>query len=65
MRPADKPHRPPADERLIAQIKAMRQRGMMQGEIAAEVGLSQGTVSYLLRRNGLGGRLVRRRSVAG
>jgi predicted transcriptional regulator len=37
------------DERLIAEAKEMRERGMKQAEIAVELGVAQGTISRMLR----------------
>jgi transcriptional regulator with XRE-family HTH domain len=50
---------PVVDERLIAKAKALRKRGKTQEEIAVELGVAQGTVSTILRREGLGGPLVK------
>jgi IS30 family transposase len=46
------------DERLIAKVKALREESKTQEEIAAELGVVQSTVSAILRRGGLGGRLI-------
>jgi orotate phosphoribosyltransferase-like protein len=46
------------DEKFVARIKEMRSRGMTQEEIAVELGVVQGTVSFILRSHGLGGRLA-------
>jgi IS30 family transposase len=45
------------DERLIAKVKALREESKTQDEIAVELGVVQSTVSAILRRGGLGGRL--------
>lgn len=45
---------------LIYLVKELRAKGMTQSEIAAELGVSQGTVSLILRECGLGGKLVRK-----
>jgi IS30 family transposase len=45
------------DERLIAKVKALREEGRTQEEIAVELGVVQSTVSAVLRRGGLDGRL--------
>ena len=50
---------PVVDERLIAKAKTLRAQGMTQDEIAVELGVVQSTVSTLLRRHGLGGKLVK------
>ena len=50
---------PVVDERLIAKAKELRAQGMMQEEIAVELGVVQGTVSVILRQHGLGGKLVK------
>jgi hypothetical protein len=48
------------DQRMIHRIKELRLEGKTQGEIAAEVGIVQGTVSIVLRHLGLGGPLVKK-----
>lgn len=50
---------PVVDERLIAKAKALRAQGMTQEEIAAELGVVQGTISVILRQHCLGGKLVK------
>jgi len=50
---------PVVDERLIAKAKALRRQGKTQEEIAVELGVTQGAISGILRRHGLGGRLVK------
>jgi transcriptional regulator with XRE-family HTH domain len=51
------------NSRMIHRIKQLRAQGKTQEEIAAEVGLAQGSVSIVLRAQGLGGPLkkIRRR----
>jgi transcriptional regulator len=46
------------DEPLIAKVKALRKEGKTQDEIAVELGVVQSTVSIILRRVDLGGRLA-------
>jgi transcriptional regulator with XRE-family HTH domain len=48
------------DARMIEKIKELRIKGKKQEEISVEVGVTQGTVSQILRGSGLGGQLVRR-----
>ena len=43
------------DELVAARIKSLRERCKTQEDIAAEIGVTQGTVSRILRREGLGG----------
>jgi hypothetical protein len=43
------------DLELEAEVCEMRRRGFGQGAISVEVGVSQGTVSLILGRHGLGG----------
>jgi predicted transcriptional regulator len=50
---------PVVDERLIAKAKALRKQGRTQEEIAVELGVTQGTISVILRQHGLGGKLVK------
>ena len=50
---------PVVDERLIAKAKALRKRGKTHEEIAVELGVTQGTISVILRQHGLGGKLVK------
>ena len=50
---------PKVDGRLIQSAKALRADGKTQEEIGVELGVSQGTVSVILRSEGLGGKLVR------
>ena len=47
------------DQRLIFDALALRRQGWTQMEIAAELKVSQGTISCILRANGAGGSLVR------
>ena len=49
---------PVVDERLIAKAKELRAQGRKQEEIAVELGVTQGTISVILRQHGLGGRLA-------
>ena len=49
----------PVDQRLIREALALRKQGMTQTEIAVELGITQGTVSIILRANNEGGHLVR------
>ena len=49
----------PIDGRLISRVLALRGEGKPQVAIAVECGVSQGTVSVILRRRGQGGRLVK------
>lgn len=53
---------PKVDARLIEEAKKLRIKGRTQGEIAVELGVSQGTISVILRCSGLGGKLVRKPS---
>ena len=46
------------DGRLDEKVKALRQEGKTQEQIAAELRIVQSTVSAILRRGGLGGRLL-------
>lgn len=47
--------------KLIYMVKELREKNKMtQSEIAAELGVSQGTVSVILRECGLGGKLAKR-----
>ena len=46
------------DARLIEKVKALREQGKTQEQIAAELRIAQSTVSAILRRGGLGGRLT-------
>ncbi len=48
------------DGRMTHRIKELRADGKTQEEIAAELGVTQGTVSYILRREGFGGPLVKK-----
>jgi orotate phosphoribosyltransferase-like protein len=50
------------DQRMIDRVRELRMEGKTQGEISAEVGLSQGSVSLILRAHGLGGYLVKKKS---
>jgi transcriptional regulator with XRE-family HTH domain len=45
------------DQRMIHKIKELRSQNMTQEEIACDVGVAQGTVSVVLRAQGLGGKL--------
>lgn len=47
-------------EQLIERAKALRLKGNTQEVIALELHITQGTVSRILRNNGLGGRLITR-----
>ena len=47
-----------SDPRVIERIKALRAKGRTQEEIASDVGVVQGTVSTILRAQGMGGQLV-------
>lgn len=44
---------------FVNRIKELRQKGLTQMEIAVEMGVAQGTVSVVLRNEGMGGKLVR------
>jgi transcriptional regulator len=46
------------DARLAEKVKALREEGKTQEQIAAELRIVQSTVSTILRRCGLGGRLI-------
>jgi orotate phosphoribosyltransferase-like protein len=46
------------DARLAENIKALRDEGKTQEQIATELRIAQSTVSVILRRSGLGGRLI-------
>lgn len=48
-------------EQLIERAKELRAKGHTQEEIALELGITQGTVSRMLRSSGLGGPLIRTR----
>jgi predicted transcriptional regulator len=48
------------DARLAKKVKALREEGKTQDQIAAELRIVQSTVSAILRRAGLGGRLSAR-----
>jgi predicted transcriptional regulator len=50
--------RPDVDARLAEKVKAPREEGRTQEQIAAELRIAQSTVSTILRRDGLGGRLI-------
>lgn len=43
---------------LAEKVKALRDEGKTQEQIAAELRIAQSTVSFILRRSGLGGRLI-------
>ena len=47
------------DASFPVRVKALRDQGLLQHEIAIEVGATQGTVSKFLRAQGMGGRLIR------
>jgi transcriptional regulator with XRE-family HTH domain len=47
------------DEGFIEKVKALRAKGWKQDEIAVELGVSQGTISKILRAHGLSGYLVK------
>ena len=51
--------RPAVDGRMIARAMALRKQGLTQEEIALELGVVQGTVSIILREQGMGGKLVK------
>jgi DNA-binding CsgD family transcriptional regulator len=46
------------DARLAEKVKALREDGKTQEQIAVELRIAQSTVSTILRRGGLGGRLI-------
>ena len=46
------------DAGLAEKVKALREEGKTQEQIAAELRIAQSTVSFILRRSGLGGRLI-------
>ncbi len=51
--------RPDVDARLAEKVKALRGEGRTQEQIAAELRIAQSIqVSTILRRGGLGGRLI-------
>ena len=43
---------------LAEKVKALREEGKTQDQIAVELRIAESTVSNILRRGGLGGRLV-------
>jgi predicted transcriptional regulator len=45
------------DEHFIAKVIVLRKQHMTQEAIAAELGVTQGTVSIILRKQGLGGHM--------
>lgn len=47
------------DGHMIFKAKELRKQGMLQTEIAYELGITQGTVSLILRREGLSGKLIK------
>jgi orotate phosphoribosyltransferase-like protein len=49
----------PVDGRVICSVMELRKQGLTQMAIAAELRLAQGTVSVILREQGMGGKLVR------
>jgi orotate phosphoribosyltransferase-like protein len=49
----------PISGRMIMRAMELRKRGLTQEAIAAELGLAQGTISIILREQGMGGKLVR------
>ena len=44
------------DAKLAEKVKALREKGMTQDQIAVELRIVQSTVSAILRQGGLGGR---------
>jgi transcriptional regulator with XRE-family HTH domain len=48
---------PKINQRMIYRIKELRAQQKTQEEIAIEIGVAQGTVSIILRQEGLGGHL--------
>lgn len=44
---------------FVNRIKELRRKGLTQMEIAVEMGVAQGTVSVVLRNEGMGGKLAR------
>jgi predicted transcriptional regulator len=52
----------PVDGRVIMRAMELRKQGLTQMAIAVELGLAQGTISVILRQQGLGGQLVRIRA---
>jgi transcriptional regulator len=44
---------------VICSVMELRKQGLTQMAIAAELRLAQGTVSVILREQGMGGKLVR------
>jgi DNA invertase Pin-like site-specific DNA recombinase len=56
--------RPDVDARLAEKVKALREEGGTQAQIAAELRIAQSTVSIILRRDGLGGRLIGRKDAS-
>jgi Homeodomain-like domain len=50
------------DAQLAEKVKALRDEGKTQEQIAAELRIVQSTVSVILRRGGLGGRLTSART---
>ena len=47
----------PVDEQFMDEAVALRKQGKKQEEIAAELGVAQGTISSILRKRGFGGGL--------
>jgi transcriptional regulator with XRE-family HTH domain len=47
------------NQEMIYRVKQLRAEGKTQEQIAMEVGLTQGTISVILRSQGLGGYLVK------
>jgi transcriptional regulator len=47
------------DPQLAEKVKALREQGMTQEQIAVELRIVQSTVSAILRQGGLGGRRAR------
>ena len=45
------------DDQFVADAVALRKQGRKQEEIAAELGVTQGTISSVLRKQGFGGGL--------
>ena len=51
------------DGRMVHQIKELRAQGLTQAAIGVEVGITQGTVSNVLRQYGLAGPLMKIRKM--
>jgi hypothetical protein len=54
-----KTKQPKVDQRLIYNAIELRKSGKTQEEIAVSLGVVQGTISIILRANGLGGPLTK------